>query len=118
MPDTLFDVNPSPMDFGDVGKPLAHTDGPTTSHEAIERHTESGKRETHCDAVETLVASFSGRTSRELACVWPSHSTAEDIDLTELRRRLTDLLNQGRVKQGEPRKCRVAGTQAVTWEVV
>ncbi len=123
--ETMFNTRPVPDDFGDC-KPLAHTDGPATSHEAVERHTESGGRATHCYTVYQLVHEHPHRTSRELyACLrivlycgemgGRLGKTEPDIDLTELRRRLTDLKNQGRIVQGESRKCRVAGTRAVTW---
>ncbi len=119
MPDTLFPNPPVPMDFGDV-KPLAHADGPSTSHEAAARHTESGDRFTNCRRAECLVRSYSGGTSAELwdiYCAW-NLPKVRVLDLTELRRRLTDLKNQGRIVQGDKRRCRVAKTQAVTWEVV
>ncbi len=113
MADTLSAVSPR-SDFGDV-KPLAHTDGPSTSHEAVARHSESGRRATHCGQVFGIVSTWPGRTSRELE----SHAQVlYAIDLTELRRRLTDLKNQGRIVQGDQRRCRVAGTLAVVWEVV
>ena len=94
--------------------PLAHTDDPASSHEAVERHTKSGRRETHCAYVYTLVRVVPGRTSRELL----QSDATKRIDLTELRRRLTDLKNQGRIERGEQRTCRVAGTKAATWWAV
>ena len=65
MTDTLFDARPVPNDFGEC-RPLAHSDGPSTSHEAVARHTETGQRATHCGQVFGMVATWPGRTSREL----------------------------------------------------
>jgi len=50
----------------------------------------------------------------------PACTAAEIQGHTELteyqvRRRLTDLKNQGKVRQGEVRTCRVKGTKMVTW---
>ena len=116
--ETMFDMQQVAADFGDC-KPLAHTDGPSTSHEAVERHTKSGRRETHCQVVERLVRLHPRETSAELAerlfgfHLWGGRK----IDLTELRRRLTDLKNQGRIVQGESRRCLIAQTSAVTWSI-
>ncbi len=112
MPDTLFDS--APMNFGPMGdrRPLAHADGPSTSHEAVARHTESGKRATHCDLVEVYVRDNPGMTGRELFVNTTVHLV---VDLVELRRRLTDLKNQSRIRQGKQRVCAVKRTIAVTW---
>lgn len=94
--------------------PLAHSNDPASSHEAVERHTKSGRRWTHGETVYMLVRRCGKDTSRELA----EHAAFYDIDLTELRRRLTDLKNKGRIERGEQRICRVAGTKACTWWAV
>jgi len=94
-------------------KPLAHTLGPDTAKKAIERHTMTGRRETHNDYVYNLVRTYPGRTSRELCAA----QADEVVDLTELRRRLTDLKNRGSIVVGESRACRIVGTVAQTWMI-
>jgi len=87
---------------------LSHSDGPDTENEAIERHEASGRAAAHRQIVWCLVKQYVGSTSAELA----EHT---HLDKHEVRRRLTDLLNRGDIKQGDKRACRVAGTAAVVW---
>ena len=94
--------------------PLAHTTDPSSSHEAVERHTKSGRRVTNCERVYGVVKRYPGWTAKELSYFGIAHR----IDAHELRRRLTDLKNQGRIERGEQRTCRIAGTKACTWYAV
>lgn len=87
---------------------LVHRDDPESSFEAIERHDASGVRGSNREAVYAFLKGREGRTSREYAEEMP-------MDVHEVRRRLTDLLNDGLIMQGGSRKCSVANTKAVTW---
>jgi len=88
---------------------LVHSDDPQSSHDALGRATET--RATHCRAVLGVVRECPRMTSAELQRWSP-------FDLTETRRRLTDLKNQGLVVREDGRKCRVSGKLACTWRAV
>jgi Arc/MetJ-type ribon-helix-helix transcriptional regulator len=92
---------------------LRHRDDPESSSEAIERHIESGKRETHLEVVNKALRDNPGRTAAELhrKLGWPLHL------LIEVRRRLDDLQKEPspRAYRGAQRKCHVAKTKAVVW---
>ena len=45
-------------------------------------------------------------------------STASELGAEGVRKRLNDLRNLGLVRTGEPRRCRITGRMAQTWEVV
>ncbi len=92
--------------------PLFHTNGPSTEREAIERHEALGLAECNRNIVKLLVRDFPDETSAEL------NRRTTFLDVHEVRRRLTDLLNRGEGVQGDKRKCSVAGTLAVTWRIV
>ncbi len=90
-------------------KELRHNIDPATSHEAIRRHTKSGKRLSNLEKVYLAVQTFPGRTANELTEHLPG------FEYIEVRRRLTDLKNKERVRQGAVRTCAVRGTEMVTW---
>ena len=92
--------------------PLSHTHGPQSSHDAEARHRKSGRMESNANFVFEIVRCWPDRTSRELFM-----SYGCKLELVELRRRLTELMNNGRISQGPQRKCTVAKTLAVTWRV-
>lgn len=96
--------------------PIAANADPLTSHEAGERHNESGKRDRHKKIAWVLVMAMPGKTAHEL---WAGASEREQDELGsyhELYRRLSDLRNEGAIKQTAPRRCSVKGTRMVTWE--
>jgi transcription initiation factor IIE alpha subunit len=87
---------------------LYHRDDPSSSREAIERHDGNGRRATNKKLVLAAVEAKPEQTSRE-------YSEAMYLDRHEVRRRLTDLLNEGLVRQGEARKCKFGRGKALTW---
>jgi hypothetical protein len=91
--------------------PLAANADPTTSHDAADRHTASGRRGAHCDRVLALVRAHPGSTSVELY----EAQEGEGLDRHEVSRRLSDLMHAGKVRQGHKRPCRVKGVEMVTW---
>jgi hypothetical protein len=93
--------------------PAAHTADPATSHEAAEQHTVSGRRAKHAAIVLELVRGNPGLTAVELWYV--SERRQELHEMQEVRRRLTDLLDAGKVRQGAARRCAWRGTSMVTW---
>ena len=100
------------LDFTTEARPLYRRNNPATSRQAAERVVRSGRAATHEASVLRHVLAHPGLTSGELAA-WHS-----EYDLTETRRRLTGLLNKGRVWQGTARLCTVQGTRQVTWFAV
>lgn len=90
--------------------PLFHTNGPSTEREAIGRHEASGRAASNRATVLMMVRRWPGWTSAELDNV-----AGAGMDVHEVRRRLTDLLNRGEVMQDCKRKCEIAKTLAVTW---
>jgi hypothetical protein len=66
--------------------PIAHRNDPASSHEAADAIDRSGARGTHCGIVLDAVKAHPGLTSAELV-----EHVGHGIDLTECRRRLTDL---------------------------
>jgi hypothetical protein len=93
-------------------KTLYHRDDPATSKRAAMEHERSGARVRHVDMVVSTVWAFPGFTAAELHrdrfCTW---------ELQEVRRRLTDAKNAGRLRRGPSRRCRVRGRASVTWVV-
>jgi hypothetical protein len=106
--ETLFDAVPT--------NPIAHTDDPATSHEAGERVTLSGRRGAHARMVLALVRAHPGLTAIELWAIAASEAEQRELrEPQEVRRRCTDLLHSGEVRQGEARRCSVRGSRMVTW---
>lgn len=93
--------------------PVHHTGDPASSVEAAEIVTSSGVRESHCKLVLDAMRRHPDSTSGELA----THLDGI-IDLTEVRRRLTDLKADGLAEQGEVRACRARGTKMAVWRPV
>ncbi len=94
-----------------LDSPLSFGRDPRPSREAKQRHVDSGMMASNANYVLELVRRWPDSTSRELF-----ETYACKLDLVEVRRRLTGLLNEGRVVQGEVRVCRRVGTKAVTWK--
>jgi transcription initiation factor IIE alpha subunit len=89
---------------------LTHRHDPASSHEAAARHEASGARATNKERVRRYLETHPNLTSREYA-------EGMGMDVHEVRRRLTDLLNDGDVRHGPARKCGYAYTLAVTWQL-
>ena len=92
--------------------PASHATDPHTSRDAEVAATESGSRSRHCDIVLAALAYWSfgrGLTASELS------ERIDEMDLQEVRRRLTDLKALGRVTMGPSRT--VAGRRRAecTW---
>ena len=84
--------------------PAFHTTDPATSREALDAHESSGRRERHKAIVLDLVRQYPLRTAIEL---WAAASECEQAALKEpqeVRRRLFDLHQTGRVHQRPARK--------------
>jgi len=92
-----------------VDLPLWHANDPPTSAEAVAQHRDA-IRGNRLIVMNALLANR-GCTSAELA----KYVAKDDIDLTECRRRLTDLKNMGKAHQDKPRQCTVKHTRMVTW---
>lgn len=90
---------------------LFHKHDPPTSSEAIDNHKASGAHQTHMQLVLKAVKCYPGLTACEIA---------EKIRLKEyqVRRRLSELKRDGKIKYGERRMCSVKGTGMMTWEAV
>lgn len=89
---------------------LTHRDDPASSHEAAARHDLSGVRATNKERVRRYLETHPNLTSREYA-------EGMGMDVHEVRRRLTDLLNEDVVRHGPVRQCGYARTSAVTWQL-
>jgi hypothetical protein len=96
--------------------PASHTCDPETSQIALDDHEASGKREDHKRIVELLVLRFPRLTAIELWDMASKETKAELVEPQEIRRRLTDLAQTGRVRQLPKRKCNVKGSAQTTWE--
>ena len=79
-----------------------------TSIEALRYVTETGKRETQRQLVETAIARNPGLTASELDAIL-------HIGPVSVRRRLSDLKNEGLAIRGEPRRARGMVIRECTW---
>jgi hypothetical protein len=99
------------MELGD--NPIVGRTDPATSAEAADRVTRSGARKANAERVLALVVATPGLTAVEL---WHAQKDAAGaMGRHEVSRRAADLMRKGRVRQGPPRACSVAGTNQVTW---
>jgi len=92
----------------DIRYPAARTSDPSSSHDAAERVTDSGKRNANVVTVVDCVSKYPSNTSAEIArlCGLERHEAA---------RRTADAEHAGAVKKGEQRVCALSGRKAVTW---
>lgn len=88
-------------------QPARNTD-PSTSREAAEFVTMTGKRAAQQALTAMAVERYPGLTSLEL-------SKRSRIDRYTLARRLSECEKIGTVKRGQVRRCGVSGRTAVTW---
>lgn len=89
--------------------PARHYNDPCTSTDAAAAHREQA--ETNMRRVCDAVVRFPSRTAGELAGLL-------DMELIEVRRRLSDAKKMGLVINGEARPCRVRGNRASVWRAV
>jgi hypothetical protein len=83
--------------------PIHHKVDPETSRKAALEITRSGRRATDAELVLDAVRSLPGSTGTEL------YNAIDELNLYGVRRRLTDLLARGQVRQGDVRG------REVTW---
>ncbi|MBI5289927.1 MAG: hypothetical protein HY873_13220 [Chloroflexi bacterium] len=87
---------------------LYRVDDPHTSGRAADGHDASGGRMRHSELVLAVVVHHPGLTAAEIgAATCLGHVAAQ--------RRLSDLKNAHRVRQGAARECLLNGTRMVTW---
>jgi hypothetical protein len=96
------------MDDSAAVPTLHRANGPASSREAAEEVTRDGTRARHAAIVLAAVNVHPGLTAPELL---------EYVALNEyqVRRRLSDLFNEGKLRHGEQRRCRVKGRKMLTW---
>ncbi len=85
-----------------------------TSVIARDRHEASGNAATNRLRVAWLVGHHEGSTSSELFSA-SKMIFGEVMDLTEIRRRLTDLKAAKLIHTGPQRYCRIKGNLQLTW---
>ena len=88
--------------------PAAHRKDPLTSFEAAEKAEKSGKAAGQRQAVLAAVKRWPGRTSAELADLMA-------VDRHMPARRLSELRDKGRIRQGQPKMCSICQYNCVTW---
>lgn len=103
--------------MNDLFDPQAyHTSDPDTSRQALVEHEDSGRRKANQMIVQMLVLRYPRSTACELWDAANDDTKAKLVELQEIRRRLTDLLQTGKVRQLDARKCSVKGSKQVVWE--
>ena len=86
---------------------LSRVEHPVTSKEAAE--AVNAKLSSLRADVLGLVRRFPGRTGAEYATIWGA------VDSRQVGRRLSELVDLGKLRRGEPRECRETGRRAQTW---
>ena len=90
--------------------PLARITDPDTSHLAGEEQRKSGRQQSHCATVLTIVNRLPALTYRELA------QEANLGEAVEVMRRLNDLHKAGLVTPGTNKhKCSISGRMSTVW---
>ena len=90
----------------------AHGLDPESSHMAVARHIESGNCHTNAEIILEVIKKNQPMTAAELAYI---DDRLCKMGIVEVRRRLSDLKNLGRVKRLPCVKCKVATTMACQW---
>ena len=99
------------MTLFDAPFPIAtHAHDPPPSAQAERRITASGKRQTHCMRVLSAVQRYPRMTA-------PEYMPWTGLTEIQVRRRLTDLHNAGKIHIAGERVCSVNGTGHSVWEV-
>lgn len=89
-----------------------HAKDPLSSFVASDHAVNSGNKVKQCKVVYDLVRQCEGLTSRELVEISPYD---DDDKVYKIRRSLHVLMKAGKLRKGDERKCRVAGTLQATW---
>lgn len=90
---------------------LSHSHDPATSPKAVRDLNDSGGRAIHAKIVYDMVEAHPFSTAPEIQ----KHT---GLDEYQVRRRLTDLKNQGKVQRGQTRTCSIKGSSMTTWTSV
>jgi hypothetical protein len=92
--------------------PASHRNDPETSQEAEDSINASGSRASHCDHIFEVVKEHPGLTAGAIGVL-----TEDMIELVgaAVWKRLSDLKNRGRVRQGQTRVFEGSGRRQVTW---
>ncbi len=90
-------------------KTLARAGHPDTSHEAALKATRDGTVQRSAKLALDLVELHPGWTAGEYAAEVGGH------DSRAVGRRLPELADQGLIRRGEKRACRISGHNATTW---
>ena len=100
-------VNPT-SEQHQLWPPVSRRENPETSQEAENAINASGSRASHCDQIYSVVEAEPGLTAGQIGVMsgYGMHITS---------RRLADLKNRGRVRQGQPRIWEGSGRKQVTW---
>lgn len=83
---------------------------PTTSREAAVSYNNSPRSGQVRTLVRAMLDQNPGLTSRELA------ANTDQVSHESFHKRLPELERLGKAHRGEPRKCRVTGRRATTWQ--
>lgn len=107
--DQQYRDQPSLFDAHLTTREFARRSHPQTSHEAAEKLIASGRLKGDSAAALDMVRDHPGLTAYEL----------QDLDQSgrddRIRKRLGGLANSGLLRRGESRRCRVKGSNCVTW---
>lgn len=90
---------------------ISRATDPATSRLAARELTASGNRDRHRLEAYAAVRANPGATAREL-------EAAAGCPDGQIRKRLAELRDAGRIGNGTDRRCRVGGKLSQTWEVV
>ena len=96
----------------DLFPPASHNHDPISSHEAEQRITQSGERKKQMDIVYKTLTEHQGSTGAELTKYC-------DLDKYQIRRRLSDLREMGKVFRSVNKNvmCTVTKTRAAAWYI-
>jgi predicted HTH transcriptional regulator len=84
---------------------------PDTSRIAEHNITKSGKRAAHCKIILKTLRQHNGSTSGELSLYC-------ELTKEQIHHRMNDIVENGDIKRGDPRKCQVKKTKCSTWWIL
>lgn len=93
---------------------LARADDPETSKESARDLVESGAAAGMMETALKYVRRLPNSTAKELDWEF-AHDTGKNYTDGPIRKRLNDLKKNGKVEQGEKRKCKITGKKSITW---
>lgn len=100
------------MTLGFEAVPIARSTDPSTSHEAADLVTASGRRNRDAAHILAVVQAEPGLTYREIH----QRIRSQIAEPATIAKRLADLERTGAVAKGPRRTCRVGGNPCATWE--